>query len=156
MVALYGVREGERQEDSVSWPWKGGVAKGEGGFFFFFLLYQSQVALLSWWPCHEVSSFCSLQSQSLLPIMAPAFPLFTYVLGVQRGCFGEGKGTSPVLQKNRFDCIRKCCLSLSCFMINPHNTLAVIDAGRVNKKLLNISISFTFFLVQTGQSNPCS
>ena len=35
MVALYGVREGERQEDSVSWPWKDGVAKGEGGFFFF-------------------------------------------------------------------------------------------------------------------------
>lgn len=31
-------------------------------------------------------------------------------------------------------------------MINPLNVHAMIDARRVNKKLLNISISFTFFL----------
>lgn len=40
-------------------------------------------------------------------------------------------------------------------MINPYNAHALIDAGKVNTKLLNISINFTFFLVQTGQSYPC-
>lgn len=37
-------------------------------------------------------------------------------------------------------------------MINPSNAHTLIDAGRVNKKLLHISISLPFFLVQTGQS----
>ena len=106
--------------------WHGG--RGEPGRFSFarclgragwpvvkeeFLLFQSQDALLPWWPYHGVSSLCSLRPQGSLPTIAAPFPWFRSEFRVVGGHFWEGKGTFPVLKKNGFDCVRNRYISLS-------------------------------------------
>lgn len=145
-------RQGESREDLLSQPWKGRgewpMMEGE------ILLLWSQDAVPGWLPDNGVSSLCSLWPQGPLPTMTITVfsPGLDLSLKHRKDTLGEERAHCQCSKRTDLMASETIASPWAFLMINPSNAHTLIDAGRVNKKLLNISISFPFFLVQTGQS----
>lgn len=145
-------QQGESWEDLLSQSWK-----GRGGWLMMegeILLLWSQDAVPGWLSGHGVFSLCSFCPQGPLPTKAaPAFSLgLDLSLKHKNGTLGEERAHCQSSKRTDLMASETIASPWAFLMINPPNAHTLTDAGRVNKKLLNISISFPFFLVLTWQS----
>lgn len=157
-------RYGESREDLLSQPWKG---RGHGqwwrGTFCCYgarMLFQVDRLVMGCllsaasglmssrrprFPESGVMPSAYHGSSSLLPASRPE-------LEAQEGHFGEERAHCQCSKRTGLMPLETIASPWAFLMINPPSAHTLIDAGRANKKLLHISISLPFFLVQTGQS----